>query len=109
MKKLLVLPFLVTIMSTAFARDCKVYGISDSPQKLTCKINNSIMNLRCIDGDYFLNASKVSVAYHMEVEEGAVPLVFKASDMQLTVVMESKVDIQAELLKGRKTFTGTCL
>ena len=96
-------------MSNAFAADCKVYGISDSPQKLTCSFKSSEIALRCKGGSYYLNSTKVLQAFHYEVEEGPVPLVFKAKDMQLTVLIKSKVQIEAELEKNGKASTGTCL
>lgn len=96
-------------MTNAFARECEVYGISDSPQKLSCTFKNQKLELTCKNGTYYLNKSKVSMAYHLEVEDGPVPLVFRAPDMQLTVVIESKVDIEAELEKGRTSILGTCL
>ncbi len=99
---------LVSLNAHAFAAECKVYGISDSPQKLTCSFKNSKIALRCENGNYFLNSTKVAQAFHYEVEEGPVPLVFKAPDMQLTVVIQSKVQIEAELEKNGKLATGTC-
>jgi len=106
--KLLSAFILVCLMNPALARDCKVYGISDSPQKITCQFGTETIHLSCKQGTYFLNQSKVNVAFHMEVEDGAVPLVFRASNLELTVVMQSKVDIQAELVRGRLSRNGQC-
>lgn len=103
--------FLVIIFlssSHLFARDCEVYGISDSPQSLQCAFKRHQIKLSCKNGTYYLNQSKVINAFHMEVEEGPVPLVFKAEDMQLTVLIQSKTKIEAELdLKG-KIAMGSC-
>ncbi|WP_408095982.1 hypothetical protein ACJVC5_13145 [Peredibacter sp. HCB2-198] len=94
--------------SGVFARDCEVYGISDSPQALSCAFKRTAVKLSCKDGTYYLNQSKVSMAFHMEVEDGPVPLVFKASDMQLTVLMHSNTNIEAELEQKGKTILGSC-
>jgi hypothetical protein len=106
--KIICLTFLVFLMTAAHAKDCNVYGISDSPQKLSCTFKSQKIALRCDNGTYFLNTSKVSQAFHYEVEEGPVPLVFKAPDMQLTVVIQSKVEIEAELEKSGKLQSGKC-
>lgn len=107
--KTLALLSLIFFSHQTWAKDCQVYGISDSPQKLDCRFGQTKIALRCISGTYFLNNSRVNIAFHMEVEEGPVPLVFKASDKQLTVVIESKIDIQAELEVRNRMLTGTCL
>jgi hypothetical protein len=106
--KFICLTFLVFLMAAAHAKDCNVYGISDSPQKLSCTFKSQKIALSCQNGTYFLNTSKVSQAFHYEVEEGPVPLVFKAPDMQLTVVIQSKVEIEAELEKSGKVQSGKC-
>ncbi len=106
--KLLSALILVCLMNSAIARDCKVYGISDSPQKLTCQFGAETVRLSCQEGTYYLNQSKVNLAFHLEVEDGAVPLVFRTSDFELTVIIQSKVDIQAELVRGRLTRNGQC-
>lgn len=49
------------------------------------------------------------MAYHLEVEEGPTPLVFKTKDSELTVVIQSKADILAELVRNRTHMNGTCL
>lgn len=95
-------------MSEAFAADCKVYGISDSPQKLNCTFKNLNLGLTCKEGQYYLNTSRVSVAFHMEVEDGPVPLVFRAPDMELTVMINTPTNIDAELVRSGTTITGTC-
>lgn len=106
----LYLIILVSLMTgNAFAQKCEVFGISDSPQKLHCSFDGVQIDLRCKTGKYFLNSVPVKAAYHYDVEYGSVPLVFEANDMKLIVVIESKVDIMADLeRKGRKTITGNC-
>ncbi|HXH30692.1 MAG TPA: hypothetical protein VNJ01_07750 [Bacteriovoracaceae bacterium] len=94
----------------SFARACQVYGISDGPQLLQCTFKNGSIKLSCVNGNYFLNKSKVKVAYHLDVEYGSSPLVFKSRDLNLTVVQESKVDIKAKLKKKNgKVYSGTCI
>lgn len=93
----------------SYARECKVYGISDGPQKLSCSFNNLKINLHCKRGTYYLNSARVKAAYHYDVEYGSVPLVFETNDMKMIVVMEPKVDIVAELERtGRAPLMGTC-
>ena len=106
--KFICLIFLVFLFTNAFAKECQVYGISDSPQKLSCVFKTLRIELLCDKGSYFLNNSKVAQAFHYEVEEGSVPLVFKASDMQLTVIIQSKTQIEAELENNGKLHSGTC-
>lgn len=107
--KFLCLTFLVLLsVLPAHAAICKVYGISDSPQRLSCSFKALDIKLSCRQGQYYLNNSFVSDAFHYEVEEGPTPLVFKASDMQLVVVINSKRDIQGEVETSGKTFFGRC-
>ena len=109
MKVLLIITSLL-LVSFAEAKKCEVYGISDSPQKLKCSFKNHSINLTCRNGTYYLNTDKVKAAYHYDVEYGSVPLVFETSEEKLIVVMEPKVDIEAELeRKGRESLMGTCL
>lgn len=108
MKHLAVVIFL-TLSNVALAGPCKVYGISDSPQKLDCTFPTFTIELRCKSGNYYLNSSKVSTAYHEEVEEGPVPLVFKSPEMDLTVLVQEKANIEAIVEKKGKTFMGSCL
>lgn len=107
--RFLMLMILTLFTAAAFARPCEVYGISDSPQKLTCSFGELKISLRCINGTYFLNSSKVTDAFHLDVEYGSVPLVFEAQDMKMTVVIEPKIDIEADLRRKGKTLSGTCL
>lgn len=106
MKTLLVLAVLFS-SSLSFASACKVDGISDSPQGMTCKFKNTQIKLTCQKGVYFLNEVPVSVAFHMEVETGSVPLVFQATSMTLTAVQLEK-SYDAELETGRRRLIGTC-
>lgn len=88
------------------ARFCKVYGISDSPQKLSCRFPDRQVLLSCQDGKYFLNQSPVTVAFHLEVESGTVPLVFKSSDMTMTVLLNDP--IEADLALNKAEVRGSC-
>jgi hypothetical protein len=108
--KVLIILIALFLVSLAHAKKCEVYGISDSPQKLKCIFKNLKISLTCQNGIYFLNTDKVNAAYHYDVEYGSVPLVFETADEKLIVVMEPKVDIEAELeRKGRASLIGTCL
>ncbi len=106
--KLILILSLVCLLPSAFATECKVDGISDSPQKLKCIFKNLKLALTCKNGQYFLNTSRVSMAFHMEVEDGPVPLVFRAPDMELTVMINTPTNIEAELEKSSTTISGTC-
>lgn len=108
MLKFILFTLILVPLSQANARNCEVYGISDSPQSLTCSFKHLDVALRCKNGDYFLNNSKVSVAYHLEVEEGPTPLVFRANDLKLTATMNSKTNIEAEVVSNGRTFIGSC-
>jgi hypothetical protein len=91
-----------------WAAPCEVYGISDSPQKLSCEISKEKWSLTCEKGTYYLNEQKVLTAFHFEIEEGPVPLVFKTKNSQLTVIINSKNDISAELQKDKLIRNGNC-
>lgn len=104
--KILILSFLFLFSFGSWAK-CKVYGISDSPQKLTCKFPELEVRLTCKLNTYYLNSQKVNLAFHMEVEEGAVPLVFKTNTgVTLTVLPEAQ--ILAEYNDGKVQMEGTC-
>jgi hypothetical protein len=104
-----VLILLLVLPQAAFAGACKVYGISDSPQKLNCRFGATDVSLRCRSGNYFLNSSQVQDAFHLEVEgDEPVPLVFSAKDMELTVVIRSKVNVEAELRLASRVLQGSC-
>ena len=96
------------MMPRVYGQACKVYGISDSPQKLDCSFKKMQVNLTCQKGDYYLNGAKVEEAFHMEVESGPVPLVFKAPEGQLSVLIHSKSNISAELEQGNRLLRGKC-
>ncbi len=87
---------------------CEVYGISDSPQSLNCSFIRQPLSLTCDKGIYFINGEKVDIAFHMEVEDGPVPLVFRTSKSELTVVMQTGSLHKATLLRGRKSVRGQC-
>lgn len=106
MLKVFIFVMLLIPALSAEAQTCEVYGITDSPQKLTCHFSEMDVALRCVSGQYYLNQSPVTVAFHMDVEDGPVPLVFKASDMQLTVLMEDVIKGELELSKLQ--LSGTC-
>jgi hypothetical protein len=108
MNKLLCSLIFLTLSAHALAAPCEVYGISDSPQKLDCSFDKIDVGLRCQNGTYFVDSSRVNNAYHLEVEEGASPLVFKSPDLQLTVTIHSKRNIEAELNRDGKLFNGKC-
>jgi hypothetical protein len=106
--KLLFLISLVILMPKTWARPCAVFGISDSPQKLTCFFKTTQVMLSCQQGTYYLNQDRVSSAYHLEVESGPVPLVFKADRLELIVHLQSKTDIPAELEDNGRVLKGEC-
>jgi hypothetical protein len=107
MKTLLVLLTLLSSSISFGSSACKVDGISDSPQGMSCKFKNKEIKLTCQKGVYFLNEEPVSVAFHMEVETGSVPLVFQATTMTLTAIQLDKT-YDAELSMGRSHLTGIC-
>lgn len=101
---------LLLISFSALAAECEVYGISDSPQHLTCELPGKKLILDCDQStsSYLLNGGPVEVAYHEEVEDGPVPLVFKTSQSTLRVMMHTSRNIQAEFQEGRKILKGRC-
>lgn len=107
--KLILLFILVCLSAPSFGALCKVYGISDSPQKLDCSFGQNDIQLRCKNGQYYINNLRVDSAYHLEVEDGPVPLVFKTKSSELTVLIQSKVDIEAEYSTANRTRMGTCI
>ena len=104
--KLLILLLPILTSFSAYSRPCAVYGISDSPQRLSCHFPQLTVKLSCQRGTYYLNENKVNLAFHMDVEEGSVPLIFKSSGMTLTVMMGPI--IQAELQMDKTEMNGTC-
>jgi hypothetical protein len=107
--KIFILFFLLVTHSWASDPECRVYGISDSPQKLQCSFKNLYLSLTCVKGFYFINSIPVLSAYHLEVEEGSSPLVFQTKDMVLTVTMEAKTSSKGELSNHGVTLNGICL
>lgn len=108
MSKLLLSFFILALSIQVQAQSCEVYGISDSPQKLQCKFQDQVLSLHCENGTYYLNTTPVKLAFHMEVEEGPVPLVFKTDESTLTLMVNSKTDITAEFEKSSTTLQGKC-
>lgn len=108
--KLLLTIFLSFSSSFTLAQSklCEVYGISDSPQKLDCKLGSEEIKLRCLGGAYFLNGATVNVAYHEEVEDGPVPLVFRTDDTRFSVLIYSPRRIEGELSRSSRQLTGSC-
>lgn len=107
--KLLLWVSLIFLNSEIYATpSCKVYGISDGPQNLSCEFSGKKMELQCLKGKYFLDRSPVTVAYHLEVESGPNPLVFKTDGLTLTVTLENGVDKAAELETFKGTIIGIC-
>ncbi|MES2526208.1 MAG: hypothetical protein V4598_03950 [Bdellovibrionota bacterium] len=96
------------MMKLALLLLCEVYGISDSPQNFSCRFQGEELALTCKEGIYQLNDEAVDVAYHMEVEEGPVPLVFHSSKYELTVLTGKGRRHQATLLRDGKSLTGNC-
>jgi hypothetical protein len=99
---------LLSLSSFAVTEQCEVFGISDSPQALSCKFPKLSVDLSCRKRTYFLNDSEVEVAFHYDVERGPTPLVFKSSDMQLVVIKKSGPGFSAELQIGNTHLRGNC-
>jgi hypothetical protein len=98
-----------------FGMDCKVDGISASPQDMNCYVHAKklveLLNLNCIDGNYQLHWKNkvypVDIAYHEEVEAGANPLVFRSRSMSLTTTSLSLYS-KANLSIDDKQYDGLC-
>jgi hypothetical protein len=93
----------------AFAQACKVYGISNSPQHLSCNFSKMQVELSCQRGTYYMNDVKVDMAFHYDVERGPSPLVFRNEQMQLVVRIYSANRKRAELQLGNTHLRGNCL
>jgi len=104
----IILSLLLFFSYQTFARECHVDGISDSPQELSCRFKNSVIKLTCLQETYFVNSSLVTDAYHLDVEEGPSPLVFKGTDFEFVVFMVRKSFITAEFIQKGKTSKGIC-
>lgn len=87
---------------------CEVYGISDSPQSLSCTFQRQKIKLTCENGTYFLDGETVEMAFHMEVEEGPTPLVFRTKNGELTVTLSSSRSSEAVLSRQGKKLSGRC-
>lgn len=108
-KFILSLTLLLGFIQNGSAKDCVVYGITDSPQKLDCSFSKlSDLKLRCYDGLYYLNGAKVHTAFHMEVERGPVPLVFQTRKGSLTVEIYSNHHILGTYQEERVRYSGKC-
>ena len=93
----------------ALSKPCKVYGISDSPQGLSCTFpQEEKILLTCRQGDYFLGEAKVLNAFHLDVETGSSPLVFKTQKNSLTLIKQ-KADFSAEWESSDNVLSGICL
>ena len=92
-----------------FARECAVYGISDSPQSLECAFGSKKLSLRCSDGVYYVGSSRVVTSYHFDVVRGPIPLVFKTASSKLIVHMWPKGDLKAEFFSKGQHHRGSCL
>ena len=98
-----------------FATDCRVDGISDSPQEMNCYVHAKkqveLLNLNCIDGNYQLHWKNkvypIDIAYHEEVEAGASPLVFRSRSMALTTT-SLPLYSKANLSIDDKQYDGLC-
>lgn len=110
MKKLILsLIFLLGLISGAFGKECTVYGITRSPQKLDCSFDKlPLYKLRCDQGTYYLNGVKVNQAFHYEVERGPVPLVFKTKKSSLVVEIYSNRHIKALYQDEYRELLGYC-
>ncbi len=103
----------------AQAQDCKVGGISDSPQKLHCNLNKKTdLFVSCVQGKYLLKwhsrghfeERMVEHAYHLEVEEGASPMVFKNGPVMLTIEESPRnTTFRAEFRWNSKVLRGHCI
>lgn len=99
----------------AFAQECRVDGISESPQEMNCYIHDKrlieVMDLKCLNGNYLLRwknkSFPIEVAFHEEVESGSTPLVFKSGSLLLTTTLFSLYS-KADLLVDKKKYDGLC-
>ncbi len=87
---------------------CEVYGISDSPQALECTFQREKIGLSCSNGTYILDNESVEMAYHLEVEEGPTPLVFRTKTGELTVTLSTGRNHEAVLSRDGKKLSGNC-
>jgi hypothetical protein len=110
--------------SLSFAEDCKVSGVSDSPQSISCTYRDGWyikyrMEITCENGKYVhheftkdqeVDSGTVSIAYHEEVSSGMSPLVFKMEDRNLRITKSLGLFYRGEFFNdgsypsGRDTF-----
>ncbi len=110
-----ILLILLAFPLLGFAQDCKVDGITDSPQKLKCRMQYgrkiSPLKLSCVEGVYRLEwlgqEHEVSVAYHEEVESGSSPLVFVTDTFTVTTTSR-RVYHGASMIIGQEKIKGIC-
>lgn len=103
------------IPTIAFASECEVGGISDSPQSYRCLIRSGKvtekLSLICNQGIYQVkwqdNIFNVTDAYHEDVETGASPLVFLSDRIKLKTVSNASF-IKAYLENDGQRYTGKC-
>lgn len=94
--RVLNLLFIFLFPALVQAQACQVYGITDSPQTLKCSFPSESVRLRCVKGKYFLDQVPVSMAFHYDVEEGTVPLVFRTPKRTLVVMMDRPITAELE-------------
>lgn len=105
--KVIIFIFLLSLNAKA-ATLCEVYGISDSPQSLKCRFSREDLALSCREGIYYLGEQIVEAAFHYEVEEGPVPLVFKTKERELIVTLSSGRNHKASLTGIGSKQRGNC-
>lgn len=100
---------------SVFGNDCKVDGISDSPQKINCYIHVGsqikTLDVECREGNYQISWDEkiydVDQAYHEEVPKGANPLVFQAHRLSLTTT-SYQIYSRADLKIDEDRYDGLC-
>lgn len=103
--------FLLSLLFFTTAKaspSCEVFGITDSPQSLTCEFGRDKISLSCRDGVYYVGDDVVEEAFHYEVERGPVPLVFKTKHHELTVTLGSRRQQKASLNGNGTQKLGRC-
>ena len=98
-----------------FAMDCQVDGISDSPQKLNCYVQNKLhvkkVQLTCKNLEYELrwnhHVFPVLLAYHEEVESGSAPLVFLTNRFKL-IIISHRFYSRAYIESDEQNYFGLC-
>jgi hypothetical protein len=98
-----------------FASDCRVDGITDSPQKINCYLHVGMLiktlDVECREGNYQIvwehKVYDVNQAYHEEVERGSNPLVFQADRLSLTT-KSYQIYSRADLKIDGDHYDGLC-